>query len=112
MSVLLAVGSPALASYSLAITRLNNLWLAEEFTEMSKFPNADRVPTVISALQHIPIKIADDLASVASLVVLPRYDEWWAIMVKMSNKRRTWNIPAAMNISWVVIFMFLLPTSH
>jgi hypothetical protein len=107
MSLLLSVGSPALAGYSLAITSLNRRWLAREFTDRVGYPNADVVPTVLSALQHIPIRLVEYGALLPSLIVLPQNDQWWTLMSKMANKTRQWNMPAAMNIFWVSLACLL-----
>jgi len=106
MSILLAIGSPALACYSLAITHLNNLWLEKEFAKIPQFPNKEHVPIVLSTLQHVPFKLAD-LSSLASLVVIPQYDEWWAIMARASRKSRRWTIPAAVSICWATVSILL-----
>lgn len=99
VAVFLAVGSPALAGYSLAITRLNGRWLAKQFNNRVKYPNHRLVPTAFAALQHVPIKIAEHGALLPSLVVLPENDQWWSSMARTARKTRGLTIPAAMCVS-------------
>lgn len=107
IAVLLAVGSPALAGYSLAITRLNGRWLEREFVDKVNYPNSEIVPVAFAALQHVPIKLVEQGALLSSLIVLPQNDQWWASMARTAGKTRGWNIPAAFNILWVIIAFLL-----
>jgi hypothetical protein len=88
-----------LAGYSLAITRLNGRWLAREFTDRVAYPNDGYVPVVFAALQHIPIKLVEQAATIQSLIVLPQNDHWWRSMARMAKKIRQWNMPAAMYVA-------------
>lgn len=109
IAVLLAVGSPALAGYSLAITRLNGRWMEREFVDKVDYPNSDIVPVAFAALQHVPIKLVEQGALLSSLVVIPQNDQWWISMARAARKTRGWNIPAAFNILWVIIaFLFTI----
>ena len=111
VSVLLAIGSPALAGYSLAITRLNSRWLSRQFMYLH-FPNRLNIPLSISALQHIPFRIDSSGSLLPSLIVLPQNDRYWKLLSVAARRTRQWSIPVAMNIIWVLVaFLFTIVDS-
>lgn len=110
--MLLAIGSPALAGYSLAITRLNSRWLSRQFVYL-RFPNRLNLPLAVSALQHIPFRIDSSGGSLLpSLIVLPENDRYWKHLGVAAKRTRQWSIPVAMNIIWVLVaFLFTVVDS-
>ena len=107
VSVLLAIGSPALAGYSLAITRLNSRWLSRQFQNYPQFPNNVEVPLALSALQHIPLGIDVSGSVIPSLIALPQNDDYWKFLAATAKRTRQWSIPMVMNIFWVLVaFLF------
>ena len=102
----MAIGSPALAGYSLAITRLNSRWLSRQFIYLH-FPNKDHIPLAVSALQHIPFKIDVSGSLLPSLIVLPQNDRYWRVLGIAAKRTRQWTIPVAMNIVWVLVALLL-----
>ncbi|KAF9646666.1 hypothetical protein BDM02DRAFT_2984008 [Thelephora ganbajun] len=106
VSVLVAIGSPALAGYSLAVTRLNSRWLSRQFLHLN-FPNKANIPLAVSSLQHIPFRINTSGSLLPSLIVLPQNDRYWRLLGVAAKRTRQWTIPVAMNIVWV-LFAFLL----
>ena len=102
----MTVGSPALAGYSLAITRLNSRWLTRQFSNLN-FPNKDKIPFVVSTLQHIPFTIETSGSLLPSLIVLPQIDRYWKLLEGAAKRTRQWSIPMAMNIVWALIAFFL-----
>lgn len=102
VSVLVAIGSPALAGYSLAITRLNSRWLSRQFLYLH-FPNKMNVPLAISGLQHIPFRIDTSGSLLPSLIVLPQNDRYWKRLGTAAKRTRQWSIPVAMNIVWALV---------
>jgi hypothetical protein len=102
VSVFMAIGSPALAGYSLAITRLNSRWLTRQLSYLH-FPNKEHVPLVISTLQHIPFRIDASGSLLPSLIVLPQNDRYWKVLGVAAKRTRQWSIPVAMNIVWVIV---------
>lgn len=110
MSVLLAVGSPTLAAYSLALTVLNGQWIARRFAGY-RYPNIRLAVRVLTSLQQAPLKITQE-GLLASLIVLPENDNWWIELVDWLDHTHTWSISAASSIGWVVIaFMFTVVDS-
>ncbi|EIM79923.1 uncharacterized protein STEHIDRAFT_116130 [Stereum hirsutum FP-91666 SS1] len=86
MSVLLTVGSPALAGYSLAVTVLNSQWLA-----ISEYEGSGLL---------------------ASLVVLRVNDRWWKDLAEGLDYIHTWSVSAAASIAWVLVaYLFTVADS-
>ena len=102
----MAIGSPALAGYSLAITRLNSRWFTRQFSYFH-FPNKEHIPPAIAALQHIPFRIDASGSLLPSLIVLPQNDRYWKLLGVAAKRTRQWSIPVAMNIVWVLVAFFL-----
>ncbi|KDQ57903.1 hypothetical protein JAAARDRAFT_250972 [Jaapia argillacea MUCL 33604] len=103
VSMLLTVGSPTLAAYSLALTVLNNRWIVQRFKDLRiSFPNDDKAIRILSSLQQAPIQITSDQSLLASLVVLPENDEWWTELAERLDFSSTWSIAAAASILWVI----------
>jgi hypothetical protein len=111
-SVLLTVGSPTLAAYSLALTVLNSRWVTRRFARCS-YPNVRNAIRILSSLQQSPIKVVkDDRGLLASLIVLPQNDMWWTELYEWINYTHTWSISAATSIAWVVIaYIFTIISS-
>ena len=105
-SVFLAIGSPALAAYSLAITRLNSRWLTRQFSYLY-LPNKEHIPLAVSILQHIPFRIDASSSLLPSLIVLPQNDRYWKLLAVAAKRTRQWSVPVAMNIVWVLIAFLL-----
>ena len=107
-SVLLTVGSPTLAAYSLALTVLNGRWIARRFAVLT-YPNIQNAIRILSSLQQSPLKIETKDGLLASLVVLPENDEWWSELIKWIDYTHTWSISAATSITWVIVaYIFTL----
>ncbi|PPR04300.1 hypothetical protein CVT26_004055 [Gymnopilus dilepis] len=107
-SVLLTVGSPTLATYSLSLTLLNGRWIAQLFSK-HHYPNAQKAMRILSSLQQSPLRVITEDALLASLVVLPQNDEWWSELLVWLDYTYTWSIAAAASIAWVIIaYVFTL----
>ncbi|KAJ2927286.1 hypothetical protein H1R20_g9808, partial [Candolleomyces eurysporus] len=101
-SVVLTVGSPMLAAYSLALTVLNGRWIARRFSKHN-YPNIRNAIRVLSSLQQAPLRITNEGALLASLIVLPQNDPWWRELIEWLAYPHTWSISAVTSIAWVVI---------
>jgi len=106
ISMLLAVGSPTLAAYSLFLTSLNGSYVASRFAGIT-YPNAHHAVRLLAGLQQVPLRISDDDGQLASLVVLPANDKWWSTIRRKIDHEHTWSIPAFASIAWVVIAYLL-----
>ncbi|KIJ48706.1 hypothetical protein M422DRAFT_162327, partial [Sphaerobolus stellatus SS14] len=101
-SVLLTIGSPMLAGYSLVLSVLNERWLRRRLGRC-KWPSAKDASSVLIGLQHAPVRITDDGSLLSSLIVLPENDAWWRELSKRLQYAHTWSISAATSIAWVVL---------
>jgi hypothetical protein len=101
-SMLLTLGSPTLAAYSLALTVLNGRWIAQLFSNY-RYPNVNNAVRILSSLQQSPLRIDTDNVLLTSLIMLPQNDEWWEELVVWLEYPHTWSISAATSIAWVVI---------
>ncbi|KAJ7784477.1 hypothetical protein B0H16DRAFT_1492644 [Mycena metata] len=104
MSVILALGSPCLAAYSLTLTVLNSKWLAQQFANI-RYPNGRYAALVLSSLQQTPVMVTTEGGLLASLVVLPENDSWWTELVERLDyaDTHTWSIAGVTSVAWVLI---------
>ncbi|KAJ7458898.1 hypothetical protein FB451DRAFT_1341766 [Mycena latifolia] len=104
MSILLNVGSPTLAAYSVTLTVLNSRWIYRLFSGIS-YPNAKNAARVLNNLQQFPVEVSWNGYVLASLVVLPENDEWWSeLLVYLDVKHAyTWSFANGTSIIWVVV---------
>ena len=107
--MLLAIGSPALAAYSLAVTHLNSRWILHEsrYLNFPNNPNKGYIPLALSALQHIPVKIDASGSLLPSLIALHQNDRYWKDLGKAAKRTRQLSIPVAMNIIWALVAFLL-----
>ncbi|KAH7924102.1 hypothetical protein BV22DRAFT_533250 [Leucogyrophana mollusca] len=111
MSAVLTVGSPVLAGYSMFLTLLNARWVSRSFEAIS-YPNSEFAVRVLSSLQQVPLRVANEECLLPSLVVLPDNDEFWSEFADFLNYTHTWSISAATSITWVVIaYLFTVADS-
>ena len=101
-SMLLTMGSPTLAAYSLALTVLNGRWIARLFS-IYKYPNVGNAVWILSSLQQSPLRVDTDDVLLASLIMLPQNDKWWEELVVWLEYMHTWSISSATSIAWVII---------
>jgi len=101
-SMLLTLGSPTLAAYSLALTVLNGRWIGQLFSKY-RYPNVKNAVRILSSLQQSPLRVDTDDVLLASLIMLPQNDEWWEELVVWLDFPHTWSISSATSIVWVII---------
>ncbi|KAJ7486543.1 hypothetical protein FB451DRAFT_1126798 [Mycena latifolia] len=104
MSILLNIGSPTLAAYSVTLTVLNNRWIYGLFYGIS-YPNVKNAVRALQNLQQSPVEVIRDDDILASLIVLPENDEWWSeFLVYLDIKHAyTWSFANVTSIIWVVV---------
>ena len=103
MSLCMAVGSPALITYSLSLTILNRSWVRQQFDSLfsrargqsvhQRFPGyADRVRAaqyLLQEAQQVPMRASQDSGWLSSLVVVGDNQKWWQRMRdRLNNTRR------------------------
>jgi hypothetical protein len=104
-SMLLTLGSPTLAAYSLALTVLNGRWIAHLFSNY-RYSNVKSAVRILSSLQQSALRVNTDVDDVllASLIMLPQNDKWWEeLVVWLEYYPHTWSLSAATSIAWVII---------
>ena len=106
LSFLITIGSPALAIYSLEITHLNGAWITEAFLDVN-YPNSEKIPIVLSAFHHVPIRISHRPPHLHSLVVLHKNDGFWGLLFEAAQQTRRWSIPLTINFILVVLAVIL-----
>jgi hypothetical protein len=87
--VLLTVGSPTLAAYSLALTVLNGHWITRRFSGV-RYPNVKNAVKILSNLQQSPLEVNTEGSLLASLVVLHQNDDFWEELAVWPNYVHTW----------------------
>ncbi|KAF9780890.1 hypothetical protein BJ322DRAFT_1145376 [Thelephora terrestris] len=106
ISVILTVGSPTLAAFSLAITALNTKWANDRFSDI-RYPNHKNAVKALICLQQVPLRLTTCGGLLASLIVLPENDDWWKCLAKSLRKTHTWTIPPVTLIAWVITSFLL-----
>ncbi|MCJ1404405.1 hypothetical protein MMC11_007630 [Xylographa trunciseda] len=113
LSVLLAVGSPMLITYSLCLTVLNSRWINIRFRALYdrneevlgkqvKAMEAARV--FLRESQHIPLGISGDRSIIAQLVVSPENRAWWySLRKEVLKSKREWTYSLLAQVIWVSV---------
>ncbi|KAF8436496.1 hypothetical protein L210DRAFT_3762207 [Boletus edulis BED1] len=111
MSVILTLGSPTLAGYSLYLTVLNARWVNDKLFSGIDYPSSTvrlSVVRTLSGLQQVPLRVHPGRsARFESLVIHPDNDNWWITLAEELNYSHTWSIASATSIAWVVIAYLL-----
>lgn len=101
MSLMLALGSPSLITYSLSLTILNRFWIRQRFASLRSECRAviDRHPQFVERIkaaqyllqeaQQVPMRASQEGGWLSSLVVLNNNQRWWiAVKKDLRNTRR------------------------
>ncbi|EGN91773.1 hypothetical protein SERLA73DRAFT_164376 [Serpula lacrymans var. lacrymans S7.3] len=96
-SILLTIGSPMLAIYSLILTLLISRWIHRKFETIS-YPNKDLAVRVLINLQQVPLRVTSEDSLLASLIVLPENNEWWSELTQLLDFRPTWSISSVIDL--------------
>ena len=111
MSVVLTLGSPTLAGYSLYMTLLNARWLNTHLFKGLDYPSPtvrQSVVRALSSLQQVPLRVhPEGSARFKYLIVHPGNDDWWTTFATELDYSHTWTISSATSIVWVVIAYLL-----
>lgn len=122
MSLLLAVGSPALITYSLSLTILNRFWIRQSFESLrsqsravaDKYPQfGDRIRSaqyLLQEAQQVSMRASQEGGWLSSLIVLNRNQRWWASVKKdLRNTRRgvTFSLVAQVGMA-IIAWLFTI----
>jgi hypothetical protein len=117
-SLLLAIGSPALITFSLSMTVLNQRWVRKRFSGLKKRinssigTNAPHLKTSVDAARYLlregqqaPLRCPD-----SNLVVLPQYEKWWEEAKKdLQKTKRSVTFPLVAQLLFATLtFIFTL----
>ncbi|KAK5163217.1 uncharacterized protein LTR77_010803 [Saxophila tyrrhenica] len=109
MAFCMAVGSPALVTFSLSITILNRYWVRKEFDDLqtkARSPTvrsryeifSDRVQAcrlILQEAQQVPLRVCQSRGYFSSLIVLPENAAWWErVERRLKSTRR--NVTASL----------------
>jgi len=111
MSFCLAVGSPALITYSLTLTILNRFWIQQRFDKLyDDFKNkgasqrydeyGSRIRNMqyfLQEAQQISIRASQSQGWLSSLIVLPQNNDWWE---KLKGRLQTTRRNATASLIW------------
>jgi len=99
IAMALAVGSPTLAAFSLAMTILNGHWAARRLrSPRCEHENTENALHVLNSLQQYPLHVNCD--GLATLVV---HETWWKTHGGRLAGSGVWSISAAASLAWVCI---------
>ena len=119
MALLLAVGSPSLLTYSLAITILQARWTNQVFRQIVEKSGPLRRDSLINAiraarailmeLQHIPIGVCNGpRREIAQLVARPENWTWWCELRQGILKTKgEWTYSLYAQVGWVGVAQLL-----
>lgn len=127
MSFCLAVGSPALATYSLSITILNRYWVRKTFGKlrakarrravMARYGELEErikaVQFLLQEAQQVPLRASQGKGWLSSLLVIPANATWWEeIAERLKHTRRgiTASLVAQMLFA-AIAYLFTVITS-
>ena len=98
----MAVGSPALVTYSLTITILNRYWIRKAFDDLQRTARTKSVHSKFGALenrihavrfllqeaQQVPLRASMEKGWFSSLIVVPSNSEWWTKLERRLKSTR------------------------
>lgn len=118
MSGLLAVGSPALITYSLTVTILNRSSAYRRFEKLrsdifaskayKRYPGLPKTIKearyIMQEMQQMPMRVCQDEGWLSSLVVLPDNFSWWQrVRIELQKARRGVTASLFAQIATVII---------
>jgi len=107
-SVVISVGSPALAAYSLMLTALNAR-LVYRRAQRIEHGSKGAVARALVSLQQVPLGLTRDERLLA---FMSTGDQWRQEILDRLNRRHAWSITTSSFVGWVaVIFIFNLVDS-
>ena len=97
----MAVGSPALITYSLMLTIRNRAWVREEFADLRKHirdvqhmystfgKRLEAIQYVLEEAQQVPLRVSQEQGWFSSLTVAAQNEHWWEnLEKKLKDTRR------------------------
>lgn len=118
-ALLLTLGSPAIAAYSLAVTLLNARRVNQKFRHIKEESQWLHRPLQTKAIkaarsilietQHVPIQICSgQRREISQLIVHPENWAWWcSLRQKLLEKKRKWTYSLYAQVGWVCVSQLL-----
>ena len=119
VALLLTLGSPAIAAYSLALTLLNARRINQKFRRVREENQWLHRPLQIKAIkaarsilietQHVPIQIYNgQRREISQLIVRPENWAWWcSLRQKLLTTKRKWTYSLYAQVGWVCVSQLL-----
>ena len=105
--VVVSLGSPALAAYSLALTSINTRLVYRR--QRIEHESREAVVRVLVSLQQIPLELTQGERLLAFIVV---NDQWREEVDHRLNRRHVWPVAIGSSVTWVTVaFVFTLINS-
>ncbi|KAM6492618.1 hypothetical protein JOM56_012342 [Amanita muscaria] len=102
-AIILSVGSPMLAAYSLILAVTSNRWMVRRLGRSSHI-SAYFAAVVLGGLQQVSLCLAGDEHILPSLVMLKENDKFWRILAHgLEYSTTRWNLPAIFSMLIVAI---------
>ncbi|KAJ7018924.1 hypothetical protein C8F04DRAFT_1149605 [Mycena alexandri] len=112
-TIMLTIGSPTLAIFSLMITILNSRWIKWRF-ERIRYPNSKEAVIILNNLQQSLLRVKKTtldgrLPFLASQIVIPQNDQWWQRGAATLAFTHTWSIANIASVGWAVVaYIFVI----
>ncbi|KAK2465066.1 hypothetical protein APHAL10511_002874 [Amanita phalloides] len=112
LTLVLTVGSPTLAAYSLALAVISNRWMVERFKRSNPRRHASAVAHVLSDLQQVSLRYPESngcISVLPSLGVLEQNKRWWMDFSQelRAHTQTKWTFAAIMSIFYVLLASLL-----
>ena len=119
VALFLAIGSPALITYSLALRILGARWINSKFRQVKENNATLRRPLQTKAIkaarsilietQHVPIQVYNGpRREIAQLIVNPENWAWWcSLQNRILIRKRKWTYSLYAQVGWVCLTQLL-----
>jgi hypothetical protein len=106
-TIMLTIGSPTLAIFSLMITTLNSRRIKARFERIA-YPNSNQAVIILDNLQESLLRVNKtsldgQIPLLASKIVLPQNDQWWQRGAATLAFTHTWSMVNIASVGWAVI---------
>ncbi|KAK2465062.1 hypothetical protein APHAL10511_002870 [Amanita phalloides] len=103
LALVLTVGSPILAAYSLALAVISNRWMVKRFAR-STLPHASLAAQALRNLQQVSVHVPQEQNILPSLVVLKENFNWWQTLSHgLDYSVPKWTLAAIMSMLYVLL---------
>ena len=103
LAVILTVGSPTLAAYSLALAVISNRWMIKRFGR-STYHNTRLAAQTLSNLQQVSLDLPPEEHVLPSLIVLKQNGIWWQRLAHgLDYPVPKWTLAAIMSVLYVAL---------